>query len=111
MGLFGEDRTRKVLAVSLEPQTIVAMNKVIDKLGGKGNRSKWVEKVILRALKEDWQIEIVKPKTVRRTPQAWDGKLPKCLVCTRTFKWLADVKAHLCIPHETTHITKIEVKE
>jgi len=61
MGLFGEDRTRKVLAVSLEPQTIVAMNKVIDKLGGKGNRSKWVEKVILRALKEDWQIEIVKP--------------------------------------------------
>ena len=61
MGLFGEDRTRKVLAVSLEPQTIVAINKVIDKLGGKGNRSKWVEKVILRALKEDWDIEIVKP--------------------------------------------------
>ena len=48
----------------MEPQTIVAMNKVIDSIGGKGNRSKWVEKVILRALKEDWQIEIVKPKTV-----------------------------------------------
>ena len=64
MGLFGEDRSRKVLAVSLEPQTIVAMNKVIDKLGGKGNLSKWVEKVILRALKEDWDIEIVQTKTV-----------------------------------------------
>jgi len=64
MGLFGEEKTRKILAVSLEPQTIVAMNKVIDTMGGKGNRSKWVEKVILRALKEDWQIEIVKPKTI-----------------------------------------------
>jgi len=64
MGLFGVERTRKILAVSLEPQTIVAMNKVIDTMGGKGNRSKWVEKVILRALKEDWQIEIVKPKTI-----------------------------------------------
>ena len=79
MGLFGEDRTRKVLAVSLEPQTIVAMNKVIDKLGGKGNRSKWVEKVILRALKEDWDIEIVKSKTVAQMTRETDR--------TRSIAW------------------------
>jgi len=66
MGLFGEERTRKILAVSLQPQTIVAMNKVIDSIGGKGNRSRWVEKVILRALKEDWDIEIVMPQSVVR---------------------------------------------
>ena len=98
MGLFGEERTRKILAVSLEPQTIVAMNKVVDSIGGKGNRSKWVEKVILRALKEDWQIEIVKPKTDRRTPQKWDGKTRKCNACNKSFQWKIDADNHLCIP-------------
>jgi len=98
MGLFGEERTRKILAVSLEPQTILAMNKVIDKLGGKGNRSKWVEKVILRALKEDWQIEIVKPKTDRRTPQNHDGTIWHCTACKKSFKWKIDAENHLCIP-------------
>ena len=76
MGLFGEERTRKILAVSLEPQTIVAMNKVVDSIGGKGNRSKWVEKVILRALKEDWDIEIVPVKherqRQRKTQPKWE---------------------------------------
>jgi len=98
MGLFGVEKTRKILAVSLEPQTIVAMNKVIDTMGGKGNRSKWVEKVILRALKEDWQIEIVKPKTESRTPPKWDGKIYSCSACKSTFQYKTKAENHICIP-------------
>jgi hypothetical protein len=101
MGLFGDERTRKILAVSLEPQTIIAMNKVIDSIGGKGNRSRWVEKVILRALKEDWQIELVKPKIYRKTPQKWDGKMYNCSACKSTFQTRELAAIHHCIPTES----------
>jgi len=87
------EKTRKVLAVSLEPQTIVAMNKVIDTMGGKGNRSKWVEKVILRALKEDWRIEIVKPITVRQTKI---NKSYKCVLCGKIIHGITAKDKHQC---------------
>jgi len=93
MGLFGVERTRKILAVSLEPQTIVAMNKVIDTMGGKGNRSKWVEKVILRALKEDWDIEIVKPKTVRQKKL---NDTYQCVLCNKIIHGTAAKEKHQC---------------
>jgi len=74
--------------VSLLPSTILAMNRVVETMGGKGKRSLWVEKVILRALEEDWDIVIVQPVkpplTRKRQPKyepsqaekdAWQQKL------------------------------------
>jgi len=96
MGLFGVEKTRKILAVSLEPQTIVAMNKVIDTMGGKGNRSKWVEKVILRALKEDWQIEIVKPHRVSQKKHPYEFNTFKCVACGKIIHGVKAKDEHEC---------------
>jgi len=77
MSSFDSSTTRSVMSVSLLPSTIQALNQVVNGMGGRGNRSRWIEEVILRALKEDWDIEIVKPLTKNQMANRGITRQPK----------------------------------